>query len=679
MAKFNLFAICVLSVLVMIFSGCESSSFPPEPGSPSTPTGKATSLYPGYAPPNDPYDNDMQIFFLSGNIFNTEDSSIPMGVKVSQKGGYIYKYFYINTNSGWKKMQFSNAAYKGSNWIEDSASLSLDINTNEISPGENYIIAYSCKKYNGAWRCGCESQGGPCNMWMLQSYLFRPIDIPPEPSGPDRLITTRLYLDPAGSVYTDGNVPIYGYLYGQIETLKQMQAGELMINIVNKNTGNVLQSSLKAIGGPSCEVSSNLCYANFYVDYTPDFVGDYGSANYSIIYTGPSPDWLSVTNGGFYVRGKESLKNELILQDIGNFALSKSNHVGWYSSNLMNIYYVRYTSNNGNYNDYVSVNVASWKIDLSSYQLINFDGYDVYVLKHSQTDGYMSGFYAWFSNGRTIQVFFGGSSTEFEDVVRAYINKFPPDGLCVAEGGSLGIYGTGNNNLCCVGLTNIPDSIFDGNSCIQTTMGWCTYCGDGICNLPENECNCPADCTMDLTCSNTKASLVDFSIEGISGNVTSGVRDFLKVGSAATYSIMGKDYHIGLVSIDSPNVATFSINGVKMICQPDQYNMKILQLDNDTRLIMENIMFTSGRDKLLISLTNQTGMSADYKLLQSETKTCSLGSLDYEVSVVMTDTNTTSAIFNVNGEITKLLKPTEEYILSDGASIMLKDLFKCGY
>ena len=76
---------------------------------------------------------------------------------------------------------------------------------------------------------------------------------------------------------------------------------------------------------------------------------------------------------------------------------------------------------------------------------------------------------------------------------------------CVSEGSQMGVYL--NSPKCCAGLSAI--SVFAACSdAIQSSSGIssasikipsygvsvCTKCGDGICGLGENKCNCPADC-----------------------------------------------------------------------------------------------------------------------------------------------------------------------------------------
>jgi len=65
---------------------------------------------------------------------------------------------------------------------------------------------------------------------------------------------------------------------------------------------------------------------------------------------------------------------------------------------------------------------------------------------------------------------------------------------CIPEGGS-GIV-VPDATPCCDGLTSIGcDAPGDDGLCEACGGGfYCTYCGDGECNEPENYCNCPADC-----------------------------------------------------------------------------------------------------------------------------------------------------------------------------------------
>ncbi len=67
---------------------------------------------------------------------------------------------------------------------------------------------------------------------------------------------------------------------------------------------------------------------------------------------------------------------------------------------------------------------------------------------------------------------------------------------CVGEGQSMPVY---PGYECCEGLTAIDCGVPDGAGGCEPCVGasYCTKCGDGICKSPENECNCPLDCSAD--------------------------------------------------------------------------------------------------------------------------------------------------------------------------------------
>lgn len=85
----------------------------------------------------------------------------------------------------------------------------------------------------------------------------------------------------------------------------------------------------------------------------------------------------------------------------------------------------------------------------------------------------------------------------FKDSVTILSESFS----CVQEGAVLSSTLNYERKLCCKELTKIsldkPSS--DANSVNGCTVGSigglvCTNCGNGICGLGENKCNCPVDC-----------------------------------------------------------------------------------------------------------------------------------------------------------------------------------------
>ena len=177
-----------LAGITLVLAGC-GPDLPPEPGAPG-PIGEAVAIYEGYAPPYDVFDGNATVFSLSEDEFvqEPEQNSFDLGVEVSHDDGFIYKYGYYYTNDGWKVFNFPQGTFLGSNWIKEAAETDLTISTEDALAGENYIVAYSCKKYDNRWRCGCTTIDGPCNQWMLQTYTFVPFEFPAEPPPPGGIL-----------------------------------------------------------------------------------------------------------------------------------------------------------------------------------------------------------------------------------------------------------------------------------------------------------------------------------------------------------------------------------------------------------------------------------------------------------------------------------------------------------
>lgn len=74
----------------------------------------------------------------------------------------------------------------------------------------------------------------------------------------------------------------------------------------------------------------------------------------------------------------------------------------------------------------------------------------------------------------------------------------PPPFTCVPEGAAYIDYE--GAPFCCAGLELISLDKRTGPNCIEATggtgnnSGFCTDCGNGVCDLNESRCNCPADC-----------------------------------------------------------------------------------------------------------------------------------------------------------------------------------------
>ena len=69
-------------------------------------------------------------------------------------------------------------------------------------------------------------------------------------------------------------------------------------------------------------------------------------------------------------------------------------------------------------------------------------------------------------------------------------------GACIKEGKTRSVKDT--CEICCDGLSSIDLIIEDAGLCQAIgppDLFYCASCGDGVCGVAENRCNCPADCT----------------------------------------------------------------------------------------------------------------------------------------------------------------------------------------
>ncbi len=80
-----------------------------------------------------------------------------------------------------------------------------------------------------------------------------------------------------------------------------------------------------------------------------------------------------------------------------------------------------------------------------------------------------------------------------ENSLTAAVDSYPPP--CIYEGGKASII-DGTKPQCCSGLTQITGDKPDTTGQCMRAEGAivCTKCGDGVCGLGENYCNCSQDC-----------------------------------------------------------------------------------------------------------------------------------------------------------------------------------------
>ncbi|MBI2005464.1 hypothetical protein HYX05_02905 [Candidatus Woesearchaeota archaeon] len=433
MRKIGVFLFSILSLLLV-----SCSELPPEPGNPIVPVGRAGGYYEGYGVPYDVYDKNQQIMFLSENVFNLDpdQKDINLGVSVIHDGGFVYKYGYYYTNGGWLLFEFPQQVVSSSNWIRGEAKTYLNIGKTEITPGENYIVAYSCKKYDGAWRCGCTYQGGPCNQWMIQTFLYRNVELPPEPVPPGSIIDTVIYALPNGQlVKQNENVNLYLSFQSTKDVLENV---DNVYMLVSKPDGTQENVQLEKFGDVSCkECNDNdcyrqfSCYASFGGTYTTSSIGEY---ILDFAWSGSTSNNIRVETGKFKVVEASFFSEGLIENNIGSATYQYSN--GWYDSD-------GYTLNSGYSNgesgiysyvysdyswlDYDEKNYANNEL----YEKKEINGNIVYVYTNTFQSDYSKEVYnqittIWFAKGKRITVdIYGINTIGYDEVVAAYMERYP--------------------------------------------------------------------------------------------------------------------------------------------------------------------------------------------------------------------------------------------------------------
>jgi len=428
-------------LLIIVMVGCQKGDLPPEPGAPGV-VGKAYAYYEGYAPPIDVFDGDKQIFFLDKYVFNLDPSEEYLSTKASvdHTGGYVYKYYYVYTNNRWEKQDFREETVKGSNWIRDSAIDYLSIKTNTIIPGDNYIVAYSCKKYDNRWRCGCSSKYGSCNQWMLNTFLYRNVELPPEPIEPGSIITMRLWISPRGEMIEKGKeIYLDVYFNSKRYDLEQLDdtidvrmtkpdESEEWIQVERRGEvrceewqGEEAEESVEeeAVEEAEEERVEFSCHVGYYTEYTPDMLGEY------LIDLGDVavPENYKIETGYFKVVDKIEFEKYLILEDIGEFE-NRHYNAHYYGDNRM-YFWINYLDKNFKWVG-VSIHLPKKDLYVKDWQETEINGNTVYFREGSDEHGKWIN-YQWLSGNVRVEI----NSWSHEElpnimpIVKAYLEKWP--------------------------------------------------------------------------------------------------------------------------------------------------------------------------------------------------------------------------------------------------------------
>jgi hypothetical protein len=198
-------SILFVVLLVIACSDLEQGDLPPEPAAPVTgPDADVTrdlagqAFYgheTGFSSPNDVYEEDAtkaQLFSLEKpdiNYLAFSEDTFTFPVNVKHPGGLVYKKGYVYTSRGWELYEFPQQGFRGSNWIVEEATATLNLNRVDYVEGANFVVAYSCKKHAGVWRCGMQLKDGAGGAWMLQTFQVRNTGAPQEPAALQNVCT----------------------------------------------------------------------------------------------------------------------------------------------------------------------------------------------------------------------------------------------------------------------------------------------------------------------------------------------------------------------------------------------------------------------------------------------------------------------------------------------------------
>ncbi|MEK6822993.1 MAG: hypothetical protein AABY13_04125, partial [Nanoarchaeota archaeon] len=324
----------VVILVVLALSGClpgPDADLPPEPGSPGATSaiGQAYKIYEGYAPPVDPFNGYLEIFtvtpeeiypdLLTDNVFTIKSTVNPGADAYTYRKGFYYD------NSGWKEYFFEGNRVADSNWIKGMGYAKLALPLSSFVGGENFVVAYSCRRVNQEWKCGCSSDkpGAQCGLWMLDTFTIMPFSLPPEPPGPGFNPTAYAKIYPHGMVMEKSEI-------ASLTTSLSISAPENVItpssvNAVYANGANSFSTTLDSTSRECwSDDSGTRCYSS-YAGPTPTLtVITPPRTDYTItIPAGQGLDTVQIPAGNVRIVPDGTKASLLILGDIGTRSFSQ--------------------------------------------------------------------------------------------------------------------------------------------------------------------------------------------------------------------------------------------------------------------------------------------------------------------------------------------------------------------
>jgi hypothetical protein len=446
---------------------------PPDPLPPGTAEASSgdfvgQAFYPyeeGYSSPYDVYEDNFQsqLFYISPSQFDLDllTQTFDINVRVEHDNGIVYKTGYIHTRNGWEPYDFPQNRIGSSNWIRNNAKTIVSLDRDVFNDGTSWILAYSCKKHNGQWRCGAQYIGDSQGHWMLNSFFVRTVNQPLSPPGLGQPVLSELRMSPTNRLVKLGDtIDIYAYLESvqnvvhnidDVNVLvREPTGGEYFLNLgfIHKQPFN--SNTCTPLSGLYDYSVNNGCreWAHYHTQFTPQDVGDYAIESQGLtlsdlrvddgsfrvlqpwqfeqhlvnnLVTAPGVEFIPEQSYGYYYTEANEFFQTYTVSDTNRF------NVGWMEANVNEIFdqnnyrITRFEENHNNFNEIV----------------VNVDGQDHYILQqinvhHSSFNSQTTVSWAWkaASNDHVIRLNYWSDLNSVVDVtelVREYLRKFPTD------------------------------------------------------------------------------------------------------------------------------------------------------------------------------------------------------------------------------------------------------------